>query len=249
MRHTFPTTLLILALLPFGAPAQSADSRVDPNAQPSSDKRPWVGVSVSGAPAALRHQLKVSDGVGLIVEFVQPKSPAAEAGIKPYDLLLKLDDQWLVNTEQFAVLIRMHHAGDEVKLSLLREGKEHTVTARLVDHEFAHAPWDSDIAPVVVPDALPQPDPPDHTSSRVLTWVDGHHRVSVTTTNGHTGLVVRDIDTGRVLFDGPIDTEEQRKSLPPEIRGLLDSLVKISNAFGAPVGKAHQKSPAQPDGQ
>jgi hypothetical protein len=244
MRHIYLSTIASLALLPLLAAAQSSDHAMDQGNTPT-EKRPWVGVSISPAPEALRHQLKLSDGVGLLVEFVQPHSPASDAGIKPFDLLLKLDDQWLINPEQFSVLIRMRHAGDEVKLSFLRQAREQGVTVKLVDHELSH-PSDSN-APWAAEPAAPRIAPGEGAGSRVLTWVDGHRAVSVTRANEHTGLVVKDVDTGRVLFDGPIDTEDQRKSLPPDVHGFLDSLIKISTAFGVPLGNPDKQPPARDD--
>jgi membrane-associated protease RseP (regulator of RpoE activity) len=247
MRHILAIAVISMTLLPAWVAAQPADRD---EAAPMVEKRPWIGVSVSPAPVVLRHQLKLADGVGLIVEFVQPNSPAAAAGLQPYDLLVKLDDQWLVNAEQFAVLVRMHHAGDQVKLSFVREGAEHTATAKLVDHEFSRLPgWDAGTPWPFAPDSAPtgHSKPGEHNATRVLTWLDGHRQVSVTTTNDRTALVVKDTDTGRVLFDGPIDTEDERKSLPPDVRKTLDSLMKISSAFGAPSGSGNKPPPAHGD--
>jgi hypothetical protein len=204
------------------------------------EKRPWVGVSVSPAPASLRHQLKVNDGVGLVVEFVQPKSPAADAGLKPFDVLLKLDDQWLINPEQFAVLVRMHHAGDEVKLTCLREGIERTVPVKLVEHEAARLPeWDGGgTFPWPGPPHLPpaRVRPPQETAGMpsgqtVLTWVDGQRQMTLTLRDGHRTLRVKENDTGKVLFDGPIDTEEQRARLSPEVRHAVDVMSALASRF------------------
>lgn len=245
MRFIFPATLLTLVALPLCGQAQCRLCGDGVVQRAPVEKRPWVGVSVSQAPAALRHQLKVSDGVGLVIEFVQPGSPGAEAGLKPFDLLLKLDDQWLINPEQFAVLIRMHHAGDEVKLTLLRQAGEQTIPVKLAEHEFSPIPdWDNNVA---WPPAPPLAKPNEHRAQRVLTWLEGPRQITVTTTDGHTTLLVRDNSTGRVVFDGPIDSAEQRKNLPDDVRGVLESLSKISTAFGdsqptphdAPADKAN----------
>src|SRR5947209_13436888 len=45
----------------------------------------YLGVSTSPANAALAEQLKLPRGIGLVVDYVEPKSPAEEAQIKPYD--------------------------------------------------------------------------------------------------------------------------------------------------------------------
>jgi hypothetical protein len=218
------------------------------------EKRPWVGVSVSPAPASLRHQLKVTDGVGLVIEFVQPKSPAAEAGLKPSDLLLKLDDQWLINPEQFAVLIRMHHAGDEVKLTYLREGNEQTVPVKLIEHEAARMPeWDGNFG-WPVPPQPPRVRPPRPagmpSGQTVMTWLDGERQITLTTTNGHRTLQVKENGSGKVLFDGPIDTAEQRAKLTPQIRHSLDMMERLTAQFeGRRLREGERPEPPSPSTQ
>ena len=249
----FIAPIFAVALLPLSAAAQRVELCADqatPQTPVTTEKRPWVGVSVSTAAPALRRQLKVTDGIGLVVEFVQPKSPAADAGIKPFDLLLKLDDQWLINPEQFAVLVRMHHSGDEVKLTFLHEGSQQTAAVKLAEHEFAPAPdWEGNVAwPGAAPHDPADKAAGDRATQRVLTWLDGHRQVSVTTTNDHVTLVVRNNETGRVLFEGPIDTEAQRKALPADVRGVLDSLSKVSAAFGGDSFEAAKPPPAKSDG-
>jgi hypothetical protein len=93
----------------------------------------FLGVGVSESSPVLSHQLKLQPGVGLVVDVVQPNSPAAQAGVQQYDLLEKMDDQLLVNLPQLMTLVRMHKAGDSVKLSLIREGNRQQVTVQLAE--------------------------------------------------------------------------------------------------------------------
>jgi C-terminal processing protease CtpA/Prc len=120
------------------AQAQEARAaRVAVRSQVKKEKAAWLGVSTDRVPGALRQQLKLKHkGIGLIVEHVEPKSPAADAGLQQYDIIEKLDDQWLVNSEQFGVLIRMHAAGDQISLTIIREGQPQTVTAKLGEKEM-----------------------------------------------------------------------------------------------------------------
>ena len=247
MRLAFPSILLTLVAIPLSAHAQLNDPAA--NAIPvngPAGMRAWVGICVSAAPPELQTQLKLADGVGLVVQFVMPKSPAASAGLKPFDLLLKLDDQWLINPEQFSVLVRMHRSGDRVKLTFLREGSEQTADVKLVDHEFVRPvdDWDGNAAwpggPRGDSDQRPVRGHPKH--ERVLTWLDGNRQISVTSDDNRTVLTVREAQTDRLLFEGPIDTEEQRKKLPTEIRGALDSLSKVSAAFDGNAGADKQGS-------
>jgi len=99
-------------------------------------KGAWLGLTASKPPAALRHQLKLPDGTGLVVDFVQPKSPADQAGIKQYDLLTRLNEQVLINPEQLAVLVRTFKPQEEIKLGYVREGERHTQSVTLVESDL-----------------------------------------------------------------------------------------------------------------
>jgi hypothetical protein len=96
------------------------------------EKGAFLGVSTSPAPLALLKQLKIK--TGLVIDAIVPGSPADTAGLKPQDIIQKLDDQILLNASQLEGLIRIHNAGDSVTLSLLHEGDHTTATAKLVEH-------------------------------------------------------------------------------------------------------------------
>lgn len=100
-----------------------------------SKKETYLGTTTSVASTAMREQLKLTKGVGLVVDAVEAKSPAEVAGIKQHDVLEKLNDQWLVNTEQFGALLQSMKSGDEVKLSVIRQGERKEIKAKLEEHE------------------------------------------------------------------------------------------------------------------
>lgn len=116
----------------------------------------WVGIAVSKAPPAMAYQLRLRPGVGVVVDNVVPKSPAQKAGLQPYDLIEKLDDQLLVNPEQFTTLIRAHKPGETVTLSIIREGEKQTIEVKLaqVRDQPMFQPFAGAGRPVP---ALPQP--------------------------------------------------------------------------------------------
>lgn len=94
-----------------------------------------LGVDVSQASPTTRDQLKLPRGVGLNVDAVHNDGPAKAADIQQHDVLEKLNDQWLVNPQQFYTLCRGMKAGDEVTLSLIRQGERKTVKAKLEERE------------------------------------------------------------------------------------------------------------------
>ncbi|MFB7937428.1 S1C family serine protease [Streptomyces sp. NPDC056049] len=62
---------------------------------------------------------------------VTPDGPAAKAGLRPGDVITKVDGQRVHNGEELIVKIRAHRPGDELALTLTRDGKELTRTVTL----------------------------------------------------------------------------------------------------------------------
>ncbi|MDI1320524.1 MAG: PDZ domain-containing protein [bacterium] len=104
------------------------------DAKVEKEKVTYLGVETAPVNRTLSAQLGLPRDTGLIVTNVLEKSPAAEV-LKEDDVLIRLDDQLLVNTQQLGVLVRGKKDGDEIKLTLMRGGKELTVKAKLTVHE------------------------------------------------------------------------------------------------------------------
>ncbi|MFJ7128091.1 S1C family serine protease [Streptomyces sp. NPDC098101] len=62
---------------------------------------------------------------------VTPGGPAAKAGLRPGDVITKVDGQRVHNGEELIVKIRAHRPGDRLELTLNRDGKELTKTLTL----------------------------------------------------------------------------------------------------------------------
>src|SRR5213075_1492155 len=93
----------------------------------------FLGVEAAPAPAALASQLGLARGTGLVIGHVAAKSPA-DGVLQQHDVLLKLDDQILIEPHQLSVLIRQHKEGDEVTLTYMRAGKQTTAKVKLGIH-------------------------------------------------------------------------------------------------------------------
>ena len=106
------------------------------NALPQPEQKPdaYLGVLTCEAPVELRAQFSLAEGFGLLVEEVIPDSPAKAAGLKVYDVLVKFEDQKLVNMEQLKALVRAKKKGDVVQLDVITGGKETKVPVTLGEH-------------------------------------------------------------------------------------------------------------------
>lgn len=91
----------------------------------------FLGVSTIPADPRTRAALELAPGFGLAVRSVEPGSAAEEAGLRKGDVLVKLDDQRLVNPAQLFVLIRARKPGDRVRFGLRRGEEAVTVEATL----------------------------------------------------------------------------------------------------------------------
>jgi len=225
-----------------GAPAMmmsatAGGAPLPPGVKMEMVKAAYLGVATRPASPEVRAQLDLPDGVGLAVEFVDPEGPAKEAGVQRHDVLHKLNDQILINQHQFAVLVRTFKPGDEVTLTVIRKAKPRKIAATLVEKEqpkmlpggglfYAQAA----AAPLPMgPDALRKmfkPGGPAAAGMTVgqMTISDGQRQVTLTIdANGGRRLKATD-KAGKVIYDGPIDTPEQRAKVPADILKLVDTM-------------------------
>ena len=68
---------------------------------------------------------------GALIQEVAPDSPAAQAGLRPSDLVTSIDGQAVQNYSEMVARIRAHKPGDKVTLVVSRGGNETTITATL----------------------------------------------------------------------------------------------------------------------
>jgi putative serine protease PepD len=72
-----------------------------------------------------------SQRAGAEIVSVSPGTPAAEAGLKKGDVVVKVDEDAVSSSEALVASIRERAVGDAVKLTVLRGGKTVTLTATL----------------------------------------------------------------------------------------------------------------------
>jgi len=183
----------------------------------------YLGVATSYVTETLRDQLGLPPGMGLVVELVGPDSPAAQAGLRRHDLLVRLDDQRLVNLPQLAVLVRMHQPGDKVTLTLLRGGEELKVPVTLGETVLRDVVLPGDVA-----QRLGTGSPRlGFLRASSITFSDREHLLTLSHPNDQKYLVAKDRASGQVLFEGPIQTDEERAKVPPAILKKLERLEQV----------------------
>src|SRR6266481_6318474 len=96
----------------------------------------FLGVETSQVPNVVSEQLGLTKGLGLVVDYVVPNSPAASAGVQQNDILKMLNDQILMEPTQLRKLLQTFSEGTEVTLTILRKGQEQKITIKLAKKEM-----------------------------------------------------------------------------------------------------------------
>lgn len=92
--------------------------------------RTFLGVETTNVGSTLGKQLGLTRGVGLVVARVVPETGAADV-LEKHDIIVKFEDQLMVSSNQLGVLVQTKEPGAEVELTIVREGKEQVVVAKL----------------------------------------------------------------------------------------------------------------------
>ena len=149
------STVAVIAFLPIAGFAQTPPTPPAPPAPPSQPGMPappfpqrpghhergpkvpvtFLGVETSQVPSVVSEQLGLAKGFGLVVDYVVPASPAANAGIQQNDILKMLNDQILIEPSQLRKLLQTFSEETNVTLTILRKGQEQKITVKLTKKE------------------------------------------------------------------------------------------------------------------
>jgi serine protease Do len=98
-------------------------------------RRGEVGVSPQTITPVLAEALGLPDEAGVILTDVDPKGPAARAGLQAGDLVLALDGKPMENGRQFRVNLYTRPIGDLVHLDVLHGKERRTVSVTIAERE------------------------------------------------------------------------------------------------------------------
>jgi serine protease Do len=93
-----------------------------PAGEAKQQQRPFLGVAVSPAN---------EDGTGVKIAQITADSPAAKAGIKEGDVITKVNGKDVPEVTEFLKAVGSNKVGDKLKMTVMRDGKEQSVTATL----------------------------------------------------------------------------------------------------------------------
>jgi hypothetical protein len=96
----------------------------------------WIGLNCAEVSPALRSQLQLKEGIGLLVVNAFEDSPSQKAGLKEHDLIIKADGKDIGAVGQLIEAVQK--AGNaELKLEVIREGQPKTITVKSAERPTA----------------------------------------------------------------------------------------------------------------
>lgn len=98
--------------------------------------RPWVGIGVQDMTQDIANYLGISTTKGAIVTQVFDGSPAAKAGIQPYDVIVQFDGQNVTDAQSLVDLIQKSKVGQVKKVLVMRDGKLTPLDVRIGEKSY-----------------------------------------------------------------------------------------------------------------
>jgi len=115
----------------FAVPSNMAHSVMEQVVAHGKVSRGYLGVVPQEITAAMAESLHLTDTRGVLMGDVSAGSPAAQAGIERGDVILEFDGQPVDSPNQFRSRVSGLAPGTDVRVKLLHNGAEKTVTVKL----------------------------------------------------------------------------------------------------------------------
>ncbi len=117
----------------FAVPINLAHGVMDQMIAHGKVSRGYMGIGLQDIDPTMARQLRMTDLRGVLVNHVEPGSPAEKAGIQGGDVIRDVNGEPAVDTNSLRLRISSMTPGTTVQVKLLRDGAEHTVSLKLVE--------------------------------------------------------------------------------------------------------------------
>jgi serine protease Do len=95
------------------------------------DRQIYTGLVVKGVSARVAMALDLENTEGVLVDRVDPDSPADEAGFQPYDVIVAINDDPTPSVNTARLLLNEFRPGETISLTVVREGRPKNLSMKL----------------------------------------------------------------------------------------------------------------------
>ena len=223
----------------FATPAAIAKPVIEQLKKYGGTQRGWIGVRIQSVSEELAQKLGLVRATGALVAGVIESGPAASAGIKAGDVILKFDGKSITSRRTLPRLAADTEVGRTVDIVIWRDRKEVTLkiaVAHLEEYEQKQAALEPPAGKT--PDTMSTPSAMAEAYGLLgvmLAELDASTRKRYGVAPGVSGVVVTSIDSARVddtdLSPGDVIVELDRRA----IAGLSDVRTAIAEHEAGPV--------------
>ena len=134
----------------FAIPINLAKKVIDDFLQHGRVVRAYLGILPQEITADLQLTLGLEQIGGVLVAQVEENTPAAKAGLRNGDVIIKLDGQEVSNVPRFRIIVANSEVGRRVPITIIRNKQQRTIYV-----ELAEMPGEEVAREVVEPDKAP----------------------------------------------------------------------------------------------
>jgi serine protease Do len=117
--------------LGFAVPASTVRTVVDQLITSGVVARPYLGINYQTINPRIAAYYDLEAKEGALVARVGPNSPARQAGLQQGDVITAVDGEKVGEQKSLAEILNKRKVGDEVTLTIARDGKEQTLAVKL----------------------------------------------------------------------------------------------------------------------
>jgi len=117
----------------FAIPAETVKNVVAQLKEKGSVTRGWLGVQIQPVTRDIADSLGMKNAEGAIVAEPQANSPAAKAGIKAGDVIVRVNGETIKDARMLARKVSALAPGSKANLDVIRDGKEQQVALTIGD--------------------------------------------------------------------------------------------------------------------
>lgn len=115
----------------FAIPAKLAMDVADSLIEHGAVQRGWLGVSIQPLTPELASSFGHAGTSGALIAQVVDDTPAAEAGVEPGDIIVRIDGDAVESPRELVNSIAMRDPGESITLTVERNGREKSLRVKL----------------------------------------------------------------------------------------------------------------------
>jgi serine protease Do len=98
---------------------------------------PYIGIQMTDVPEEYVDDLGLEDSKGAFIADVMFRSPAHEAGLQKYDVIVRIDGEDIQTSSDVQKIVRSKKPGDKLVVEVIRNGRPVSVTVIVGDRNEA----------------------------------------------------------------------------------------------------------------